>query len=85
MHNSLIAIMLGRLEMDVDQCILAYGDLAEEVFGEKNSRFPLTFGGQIKARFDSQKLKTAIQRVIEQSGLTEADVLNDGVERGCRR
>ncbi|KAF2197771.1 FabD/lysophospholipase-like protein, partial [Delitschia confertaspora ATCC 74209] len=33
--GGLIAIMLGRLEMDVDQCITAYSSLAEAVFGKK--------------------------------------------------
>ncbi|ORX98184.1 hypothetical protein BCR34DRAFT_593257 [Clohesyomyces aquaticus] len=58
--GGLIAIMLGRLEMDVDGCIAAYNDLAAAVFGKK-SRFPFV-----------------------QSGRSETDLLNDGVERGCR-
>ena len=33
--HSLIAIMLGRLEMDVDDCITAYINLAENVFSQK--------------------------------------------------
>ncbi|PGH27746.1 hypothetical protein AJ80_00534 [Polytolypa hystricis UAMH7299] len=37
--GGLIAIMLGRLEMDVDECIEAYNNLVESVFGEKLHRY----------------------------------------------
>lgn len=33
--GGLIAIMLGRLQMDVDECISAYTDLTKVVFNEK--------------------------------------------------
>jgi hypothetical protein len=46
--------MLGRLEMDVDECITAYSRLAEAVFGEKLSSFPVNIKGRVKARFDSR-------------------------------
>jgi hypothetical protein len=36
----LIAIMLGRLEMDVEECIAAYTRLMETVFESKSSRLP---------------------------------------------
>jgi hypothetical protein len=76
--------MLGRLEMDVDECIAAYSDLATAVFGEKRSRFPINMKGKVKARFDSPKLKSAIRKVVEQIGASKTDLLNDGAERGCK-
>ncbi|KFY66945.1 hypothetical protein V496_01838, partial [Pseudogymnoascus sp. VKM F-4515 (FW-2607)] len=82
--GGLIAIMLGRLEMDVDECIAAYTDLAAAVFGEKISQVPVNIKGKIKPRFDSAKLESAIRKVVAQSGASETDVLNDGTERGCR-
>jgi hypothetical protein len=75
--------MLGRLEMDVDGCIMAYSELTAAVFGEKLSRMPFNITGKGQARFDSAKLESAIQRVIRQSGVSETDLLNDGAERGC--
>ncbi|KAF8864851.1 FabD/lysophospholipase-like protein [Acephala macrosclerotiorum] len=45
--GGLIAIMLGQLEMDIDQCILAYGGLAEAVFGGKKSRLPFNIKGKV--------------------------------------
>ena len=44
--------MLGRLEMDVDECITAYSDLAEAVFEAKLSSIPFNMKGKVKARFD---------------------------------
>jgi hypothetical protein len=80
----LIAIMLGRLEMDVDKCITAYTKLMKSVFETKSRRAPAGLTGKIKARFDTTKLETAIKEVIIHQGMGEADLFNDGVERGCR-
>jgi hypothetical protein len=82
--NRLIAMMLGRLEMDVDKCIAAYSDLAAAVFGEKQSSIPVTIKGEVKARFDSAKLESAIRKVVEQSNASGTDMLNNGTERGCK-
>jgi hypothetical protein len=76
--------MLGRLEMDVDESIAAYSDLAAAVFGEKLSRIPFNIKGNVKPRFDSTKLESAIRKVVTQSGASETHLLNDGTERGCR-
>ncbi|KAH8745706.1 kinase subdomain-containing protein, partial [Hyaloscypha sp. PMI_1271] len=81
--GGLIAIMLGRLEMDVDECITAYSELAEAVFREKQSSFLFDVKGKAKARFDSAKLETAVRKVM-QSSASEIDLFNDGMERGCR-
>jgi len=82
--GGLIAIMLGRLEMDVDECIAAYSDLAAAVFGEKLHHIPVNIKGEIKPRFNSARLQSAVQKVAAQSGASETDLLNDGIERGCR-
>ena len=76
--------MLGRLEMDVDECITAYSDLAASVFGEKRNRIPFNIKGKVQQRFDSAKLESAIRKVVVGSGGLEKDLLNDGTERGCR-
>jgi hypothetical protein len=82
--------MLGRLEMDVDSCIAAYGDLAVAVFSKKLHAIPINFKGDVTPKFDSAKLERAIQKVIEYSGASEQDLFNDdsgsknGTARGCR-
>jgi hypothetical protein len=70
--------MLGRLGMDVDECIAAYSDLAAAVFGEKLSRIPVNIKGKVKPRFASTKLESAIRNVVTQSGASETHSLNDG-------
>lgn len=80
----LIAIMLGRLEMDVDECIEAYTKLAEAVFSQKKSRLPFGLKGKVKAQFDSSKLEKAIRETIKGSGISDTALFNDGNERGCR-
>lgn len=80
----LIAIMLGRLEMDVNECITAYTGLMKTVFETKRSWFPASWTGSIKSRFDAAKLESAVKEVITSHGAKETDLFNDGVERGCR-
>lgn len=76
--------MLGRLEMDIDECILCYTELMRNVFNRKKSRLPLTWRGNTKGRFDSSKLKGAIEEVITGRDLSKQDLLNDGNVRRCR-
>ena len=82
--HRLIAIMLGRPEMNVDDCISAYKKVMESVFGEKPSWLPIGWTGGIKARFDSTRLKNAIEDVITQQGISKTDHLDDGQSRGCK-
>jgi len=82
--DSLIAIMLGRLEMDVDECIDAYTELIKIVFQEKVHRTPLNWKGRVQARFSSTKLAAAINQVITSQGHSPIEKFNDGGVRGCR-
>ena len=76
--------MLGRLEMDVDKCILAYNKLIKAVFEEKLSWLPVSWMGRIMAQFDLNRLKSAIEEVIGSKGASMVDVFNDGKLHGCR-
>ncbi|OGM47679.1 putative kinesin [Aspergillus bombycis] len=81
--GGLIAIMLGRLEMSVDECIDTYVKLISTVF-EKKSRWPVNLSGNVRSRFDATKLESAIKDVVTSHGAKETDLFNDGCERGCR-
>lgn len=61
--------MLGRLEMDVDECISSYNELLTTVFEKRAHLTPVSLSGQIQPRLDSQKLKAAIAEVIKKRGL----------------
>jgi hypothetical protein len=76
--------MLGRLEMDVDECIAAYTGLMKTIFKTKRSRFPASWTGNIKSRFDGTNLENAIKEAITSHRAKETDLFNDGVERSCR-
>jgi hypothetical protein len=59
---SLIAIMLGRLEMDIDECIKAYIEMSDRIFQKK--RLLLGWNGDIQGRFDTAELESSIKRMI---------------------
>ncbi|KAF3391629.1 hypothetical protein F1880_007909 [Penicillium rolfsii] len=76
--------MLGRLEMNVDECIQSYTSLINSVFGEKVNNIPVDWSGNIRPQYDSQRLKAAIQNVIENAGAAPNDLMDDGAPRKCR-
>ncbi|KAI9773738.1 MAG: hypothetical protein M1839_002009 [Geoglossum umbratile] len=76
--GGVIAIMLGWLEMDVDDCISAYTSLIKAVFEEKSSWLPVSWMGKTKAQFDSKRLKSAIEEVIRSKSASTVDLFNDG-------
>ncbi|KAI0845105.1 phospholipase [Daldinia vernicosa] len=82
--GGLIAIMLGRLEMDVDECISVYSELMRSIFKKKWNWFPISLTGKSRSRFKSAKLESAIKEAIIRHGSKETDLFNDGVDRRCR-
>ncbi|KAG8533360.1 uncharacterized protein KY384_002143 [Bacidia gigantensis] len=67
--GGLIAIMLGRLRMDAEECILAYEQLSKEVFNDSESligRATTLISGTVKPRFNSAKLESQILRIVGQ-------------------
>ncbi|CAG8252566.1 unnamed protein product [Penicillium olsonii] len=82
--GGLIAIMLGRLELDVDQCLMAYTELMESIFSQKISNVPVDWSGNIISQYDSKKLKTAIETVITRAGCSPTDLMNDGKPRSTK-
>ncbi|KDQ16906.1 hypothetical protein BOTBODRAFT_219380 [Botryobasidium botryosum FD-172 SS1] len=57
--GGLIAIMLGRLQMTVDECIKSYNELAKVVFTSENHE------GTI-ARYDGKVLADCIKKIVNQ-------------------
>lgn len=74
--------MLGRLEMDIDDCIMAYSELMGSIFGK--SRLPVNWKLQTRSKFDSAKLESAVKGIISKYCTSESNDFNDHVERGCR-
>lgn len=81
--GGLIAIMLGRLRMSVDECMTVYAQLSDRVFTKKRHRIRgLT--GQIQGRFDSDELTACIKEVLVTRGLDPDALLKDELEGACK-
>jgi len=78
----IIAIMLGRLEMDVDECINAYTGMFKRIFGKKG--LPVSMLGKIKGRFDSMVLEDCVREILEQRGLLPIEPFNDEKDKTCK-
>lgn len=82
-HCSLLAIMLGRLKMDIDACIAAYIDMSDRIFQRRHHRVNLR-NGQVQGRFDSEELERAIKEIIKGQGLDEDTLLMDLPDAPCK-
>ena len=76
--------MLGRLGMSVDECIEAYEELMESIFGSKAHWKPVSRSANINATYDSQKIKQKIESVLRQRDIAPESLFNDGNRRNCR-
>jgi hypothetical protein len=64
----LIAIMLGRLEMSVDECIEAFTSMMDIIF-VRSHRLPFKWtNGKVQARYDTKALERCIANVIQEAG-----------------
>ncbi|OJJ82631.1 uncharacterized protein ASPGLDRAFT_129530 [Aspergillus glaucus CBS 516.65] len=80
--GGLIAIMLGRLKMGVNECIDAYNTLATQAFTRK-AYLPITLTGHVKERFDSKQLEAALKKAIADR-LHDQDALLKDPDTSCR-
>lgn len=74
--------MLGRLEMDVDECLRAYASMFKRVFGKKG--LPTTIRGEVKGRFDSIVLKDCIREILRDRRLPADEPLLNSREDACK-
>lgn len=80
--GGLIAVMLGRLRMNIDECIDAYLSLSDRIF--RKNRHRVTARGNIQGRFDSEELARAVKEVVTGKGLQEDALLKDGSDEACK-
>ncbi|PPQ86546.1 hypothetical protein CVT25_007204 [Psilocybe cyanescens] len=79
--GGLIAIMLGRLRMSVDECIAAYEKLASKIF-DAGIMSKIGNGASTGARFSSTVLEEAIKEVVKQT-TGNADASMRDPKEGC--
>ncbi|KAH7344369.1 phospholipase [Pyrenochaeta sp. MPI-SDFR-AT-0127] len=82
--GGLIAIMLGRLQMSVEECITAYVTLMKEVFEKRINRSRIDFRGKVKPQFSSTVLKEAISKVVRGCGVPLDEKFDNGSEPRCK-
>ena len=80
--GGLIAIMLGRLKMSVEECIAAYTKLSDDVFRKKSHR--ITFKGDLQGRFDSSALEKAVKEIVTGRGFSADALLQDISYASCK-
>ncbi|CAK7223200.1 hypothetical protein SBRCBS47491_005129 [Sporothrix bragantina] len=73
--GGLIAIMLGRLRMTVDECIEAYTSLSDKVFEKKSHRIKIN--GKLQGRFDAVELAETIKQILRVRDHDEDMLLKD--------
>ena len=86
--GGLIAVMLGRLEMTVDDCIKAYVTLSKEIFSQPKqpsmlSKLPSMVGVEMEANYDASKFEAIIKGIITSAKLPE-DALLKNVGAKCK-
>lgn len=74
--------MLGRLKMDVDECINAYNRLSSKAFSRK-AFLPCTLTGKLHERFDSKQLELALKQTVMSRGYNQDALLKDP-DTSCR-
>ncbi|KAJ5588159.1 hypothetical protein N7537_010837 [Penicillium hordei] len=72
--GGLVAIMLGRLGMTVDECIEVYLAMMDKIFVKKHSRISFRTW-QMQERFDHEILEKAVKQLLVDRGLKEDALL----------
>ncbi|KAF2018301.1 hypothetical protein BU24DRAFT_491285 [Aaosphaeria arxii CBS 175.79] len=89
--GGILAVALGRLRMDIDECITFFCDLMKELFQEPEAVklrnfYPQNFiKGSCRAWFTSQTLVSKVKVLIEtQLGPDQVDAQFEQLDEGCK-
>ncbi|EXJ68115.1 uncharacterized protein A1O5_08730 [Cladophialophora psammophila CBS 110553] len=86
--GGLIAIMLGRLHMSIEDAIEAYKDLSGTIFAKKwwaGNKITRLIGGEAKQyAFSGEPIKQGVQDVLQKQGLDSDVALLELEESSCR-
>ena len=79
--GGLIAIILGRLRMSVDECIETYKTLSQRIFTPVHSKANIAGRAisKLKAevKFESEPLEQVVKEICRDRGLSETELLKD--------
>lgn len=68
--GGLIALMLGKMAMTVDECITQYEKLSRVIFGRKHIRSRITHG-LAPARYSGKRLRNCVRTLLRDRELGE--------------
>ncbi|KAM7212357.1 hypothetical protein V8F06_012262 [Rhypophila decipiens] len=80
--GGLIAIMLGRLEMSVDDCIEAYRAMSPKIFTKVNHR--LNLRGKVQGRFDHTAIEESVKNILREHHLPEDEKFYQPSKHGSK-
>ena len=72
--GGLIAIMLTRLRMSIEECIQEYRELSKVIFKKKRIRGKLS-GGLYRARYHGSTLRNCVRGLLDRRGLRQDELL----------
>ena len=70
--GGLIALMLGKLGMPVEDCITQYRDLSTKIFGKKHIRGRITHGLN-PSRYSGKRLRECVEHLLETKGFSKEE------------
>ncbi|RYN34654.1 hypothetical protein AA0112_g5203 [Alternaria arborescens] len=84
--GGLIAIMLGRLEMSIDQCIEAYTGMMDVIFDPKDKKkLPFKIrNGKVQPQYKTKYMEQAIKQVMSNAGWTSDDRFRGSKNSSCK-
>ena len=68
--GGLIALMLGKMGMTVDDCITQYEELSKKIFGKKHLRAKITHG-LAPAMYSGKGLRDCVRKLLSDRQLDE--------------
>lgn len=68
--GGLIAVMLGKLGMTLDECITAYHNLSKTIFSKKHLRGRATFG-LAPSKYSASRLRAAVCTLLRGRGFDD--------------
>lgn len=83
--GGLVAIMLGRLRMTIDECIEVFQHISEAVFGDIPGTFSRLIGGLSgKPFFKADRLEKAVKELLISRGVDPDTLLKDSEHARCK-
>lgn len=82
--GGLIALMLGRMRLSVDDCIAAYTDLSPKIFTKIHHRVKLS-NGKSQGRFNHEALEKGIKNILKKYDFAEDALFKASSEEGACR